>query len=318
MKTHEIIPIQNNYKECQQQFTDVSTLETHMMMHTEKKQKIKIETYRNCPNCTQLFEHEVDLESHLMKCIKEKPDVYSEMKLPLSSAKQNICTICQKIVKGPFGQMNRHMLIHSGKKPHKCTECNKLFLRSRSLKDHMIVHMEGRIPYKYRKTPHKCDVCSKSFSLPIYLNRHMKRHVAAKTNLNCKSCPFVCKKQDIMQRHNLRRHTGFKCAECEKCFTSSSLLKRHKWIHIKDKLHKCSKCEKTFGQAVHLKSHIVNHFRKEKKPVKCKHGPSEYGDQENIFQHIHIGTHPYACDICTKKFRGFPGLEKHILSHENN
>ena len=66
--------------------------------------------------------------------------------------------------------------------------------------------------------------------------------------------------------------------------------------------------------AVLLKRHILTHIRDRKNQLKCKHGPSE--DKDNIFEHIHVGTHPYACNMCTKKFRGFSGLKNHILSHK--
>ena len=131
---------------------------------------------------------------------------------------------------------------------------------------------------------------------------------------NCKFCPFVCKKQSILQNHALS-HTGHKCLECGKYFASTNSLERHTWMHVKDKPHKCLKCDKSYGQAVLLKRHMLTHIRDKKRQFKCKHGPSEVRDLDNIFEHIHVGTHPYACNICTKKFRELPGLESHILSH---
>ena len=67
--------------------------------------------------------------------------------------------------------------------------------------------------------------------------------------------------------------------------------------------------------AVLLKRHILTHIRDRKNQLKCKHGPSDVRHPDNIFEHIHVGTHPYACNMCDKKFKGLPGLEKHILSH---
>ena len=161
----------------------------------------------------------------------------------------------------------------------------------------MVVHIDDRIPYKDRDTHHKCDQCDSSFYLEIYLRRHKKRHEAMNKYLNCKSCPLVFKTQSILEKHNLLRHTEHKCSECEKYFTSTNLLKRHKWSHVKDKPHKCPNCEKSFGQAVHLKSHALPHIRDRKKQFKCKHGPLESRDMDNTFKHIHVGTHPYACTM---------------------
>ena len=352
-----ILPTQNVCKYCQQYFTDVSTLETHKMMHIEEKphkctvcdnvfsdisalenhmtlhkeqnQKSHelyqlcnvagnvMDIYQKCQDCTQLFVNLTALDSHRVKCIKEKPVLCSETKLLFPLTKQNTCAICQRIVKGPLSQMNRHMLIHSGKKPHKCTQCLKSFLWSRGLKSHMTVHIENRIPYKDRETPYKCDQCDKSFSLQVYLRRHIKSHEAMNKYLSCKSCPLVFKTQSSLANHNFLRHTEHKCSECDKFFTSTNLLKRHKWSHVKEKPHKCPNCEKSFGQAAHLKSHVQTHIRGRKKQFKCNHGPSESRDQDNIFKHIHIGTHPFACDMCNKKFRRFSGLKDHCLTHKN-
>ena len=311
---------------CENVFPHIIALDNNMMLHKEQKQETRTEsdqfsietriliTHRECPDCTQVFVNMADLESHMVICMKEKHSWYSEQKLQFLLTKHNTCTICQKKVKGSFGQMNRHMKIHSGKKPHTCPKCKKSFMRSGHLKSHLIVHIEDRIPHKERETPHKCDQCDQSFALQCYLRRHIKRHEAMKTFFNCKSCPFVCKKQNILQNHTLS-HTGHKCLECEKYFASTSSLERHNWVHVKDKPLKCTKCEKSYGQTVLFKRHILTHIGDKKRQFKCKHGPSEVRDLDNIFEHIHVGTHPYACNMCIMKFRGLPGLESHILSH---
>ncbi|XP_018590611.2 zinc finger protein 850 [Scleropages formosus] len=49
--------------------------------------------------------------------------------------------------------------------------------------------------------------------------------------------------------------TQHKCPECQKCFSSSSKLKRHGMIHAGEKPFACPICDKAFRQASHLKCH---------------------------------------------------------------
>ena len=56
------------------------------------------------------------------------------------------CAKCNKTFL-QAGNLKKHLLIHSGEKPHKCNECNKLFTQAGDLRMHILTH-SGEKPQK--------------------------------------------------------------------------------------------------------------------------------------------------------------------------
>ena len=72
-----------------------------------------------------------------------------------------------------------------------CEVCNRQFLRSISLKYHLLKHA-GEKPYS-------CSICDKKYTLKLYLKRHMKMH--ARDNLPCPFC-----NEEFSSELDLRNH----------------------------------------------------------------------------------------------------------------
>jgi uncharacterized Zn-finger protein len=62
----------------------------------------------------------------------------------------------------------RHLLIHSGAKPHKCDVCGFACNHKSNLKKHMLIHTGCK--------PCRCHLCPKSFTQKSHLQNHLQTH----------------------------------------------------------------------------------------------------------------------------------------------
>ncbi|MED6282125.1 hypothetical protein CHARACLAT_028806 [Characodon lateralis] len=108
----------------------------------------------------------------------------------------NLCHVCGKTFTTAT-HLKRHMLIHTGQRPHRCKECGKTFARGECLRIHMRIHTVER--------PYVCEVCPKSFRQRSNLVTHMRMHTGEKP-YHCSICsqPFTYKKD--MNKH-MQTHT---------------------------------------------------------------------------------------------------------------
>lgn len=140
--------------------------------------------------------------------------------------------------------MNRH----TGKKPHKCNQCEMAFSDPASLKCHALKHLESR--------NYVCQICDKKFFTDKFLEIHMRIH--KERDFKCEYCEKGFYRRTELQIH-VRNHTGerpFACDKCPKKFAKKSYLNQHYWTHAKRKPYECSMCDKSFA----FKSTFNNHI----------------------------------------------------------
>lgn len=130
---------------CKKSFRFSSYLQQHSIIHTGKK------PYK-CPDCGKDFAFHHNMKTH-QRLHQQKPFR---------------CTQCRKGYSDE-GQLQRHMLSHTGEKPYKCHLCDKSFALAYLLRDHLNTHTGER--------PHRCQECHKSFPWLSSLLVHQKIHV---------------------------------------------------------------------------------------------------------------------------------------------
>ncbi|GFN76931.1 Zinc finger protein 208 [Plakobranchus ocellatus] len=110
------------------------------------------------------------------------------------------------------------------KKTHACHLCEKVFMRKRSLQQHVLTHAERKA--------FSCEICKKEYAYESSLWSHMKSHdEGGKERHSC----FVCGKSYIdksyLKKHMLTHTAGtmpYICNLCKKGFLLPAGLKRHR------------------------------------------------------------------------------------------
>lgn len=158
------------------------------------------------------------------------------------------CPICFKMMQTV--RLSRHIMIHTGEKPFRCSVCGKRFNRKDALQAHMIVHSEDR--------PFNCVICGISKKRKADIREHMRIHTEQEHNILPPSEVNGAPAGPSGEAANVLSNDKKICPICGKVVMC---LKKHIQTHSGDRRFSCSVCGKRFSRNQHLQRHKVLHTR---------------------------------------------------------
>ena len=226
-------------------------VEGYELAEREENKVIKVETYDfvqndleehrilKCSLCSAKFSQENTFKSHISICdgtiepfkcpICDKNFIIQQLMIDhISSDHRNDnkeafeCYLCK--VRFSHENLQSHFkTVHKGRKPFKCTICNKTFMMKRTLADHISTVHEG-------KNLLQCSHCVKTFGYKTSLDDHISKVHEGKSELHrvqCKLCDKVLSK-NYMRDHVLTVHERKKeCLICHQQFKTKRILTDH-------------------------------------------------------------------------------------------
>lgn len=144
-------------------------------------------------SCSQMFASVAELSSHL-----DLVDIPFNSAVGKWSCQWAGCSRNNHVFKSRY-RLVRHMLTHTGSKPHACDMCPKTFARRENLKIHRRLHT-GEKPFECRAN----EECQKRFSNSSDRIKHERSH--KDTKYKCPSCEFICFTPQTIAKHHKKSH----------------------------------------------------------------------------------------------------------------
>ena len=221
------------------------------------------------------------------------------------------CNVCEKSFP-ILSLLVKHVMIHTGEKPHSCEICKEVFSSKIDYKAHRKTHLANS---------YDCDICGKSFKFQKYLNKHKKLHNSEKAII-CDICGKSFTVQRYMARHKKEAHghvNEYSCDKCKESFTTRNKLLSHMKTHDTGNIYDCKECGKEFSSLMYLKAHQKRHLGKK---FVCNVCGKALTTKDNLSRHIlsnvceKVGKvenikNPFLCNICGMTFSESNGLMEH-------
>ena len=281
---------------------------------------------QKCPECDEAFEDYGQLLCHF------KDNHSSETKYKCYKGQcKNLSLFARR------SELSDHV---KQKHIHQCKYCYKFIHTEKSLRRHNLTCDGNDLPLYYAN---ECLFCCMRFDTKHSLEQHKETihgNVIETLKYRCFFCDFVTTTKWLLKDHKTKEHSPV-CQICLKDCGSLSDLKKHMFVHSKEKnilcehcefrcktmkslkehkrrVHEkefgyfCETCAKGFIHEYNLKDHIERMHRTEK-TLNCTKCEKYFKNQRQRTLHTRLIHEKFAnCTRCDKMFSGFEKLRNHL------
>ncbi|KAM3873399.1 uncharacterized protein ACN63O_002428 [Diretmus argenteus] len=184
-----------------------------------------------------------------------------------------------------------------------CKECGERFTRRETFNLHRHFHA-----HKDELTPLTCKECGLTFQHRSSLIKHRSEHKEKEEQL-------ITPKKEAHTRDD---RIGYKCAQCEKFFSTLDKLRGHNCSSSPEKPYHCPLCRQEFQFKVSVTKHMQMHSMES--IFTCRECYQNFPSSATLrfHQRCHAALKPYECPECGMVFKHYSVMEDHRRKHTEN